>query len=130
MHLLPSFRALELSSDKSSRAYRSLGVHSYFRKDYTSALAHFRRSVELNAFQPKTLLRLGYAAMEVEDWEEAAKAYRRYCAYESDVSLRRSLIECAFPDQLKVTYHLSLISVTSDHLSILPSPVFADWTVP
>ena len=32
------------------------------------------------------MLRLGYAAMQVEDWEAAAKAYRKYCIYESDVS--------------------------------------------
>ena len=79
-------RALELSSNKSARAYRSLGVHAYFRKDYTAAMEHFRKSVDLNAFQPKTLLRLGYAAMEVNEWETAADAYRKYCAYESDVS--------------------------------------------
>ena len=24
--------------------------------------------------------------MQVEDWEAAAKAYRKYCVYESDVS--------------------------------------------
>ena len=34
------------------------------------------------------MLRLGYAAMQVEDWEAAAKAYRKYCAYESDVSFQ------------------------------------------
>ena len=32
------------------------------------------------------MLRLGFAAMQVEDWEAAAKAYRKYCVYESDVS--------------------------------------------
>ena len=35
------------------------------------------------------MLRLGYAAMQVEDWEAAAKAYRKYCVYESDVSYHK-----------------------------------------
>ena len=35
------------------------------------------------------MLRLGYAAMQIEDWEAAAKAYRKYCVYESDVSNNR-----------------------------------------
>ena len=30
------------------------------------------------------LIRLGFAAMEVSNWEVAATAYRKYCALESD----------------------------------------------
>ena len=60
-------------------------MHAYFRKDFPTAVTHFKRSVELNAYQPKTLLRLAYAAMEVEEWETAAQAYRSFCSYDSDV---------------------------------------------
>jgi len=31
--------------------------------------------------------RLGYAALQVEDWKLAATAYRRYCALEQSVCM-------------------------------------------
>lgn len=79
-------RALELSNNKSARAYRALGVYYYFRQEYEQAVENLRRSVELNGYQLNTLLRLGYAATKIEDWELSAQTYRKYCSYESDVS--------------------------------------------
>ncbi len=78
-------KALEMTGGRSSRAHRALGFHYYYRKDYVTAVEHMKKSLELCSFQLQLLLRLGYAALEVEDWETAAMAYRKYCVYESDV---------------------------------------------
>ena len=77
-------RAIEKSGGRSARAFRSLGVYYYFRQDYAKASEHFEKSISLNGFQLEVLLRLGYAATQVEDWELAAKTYRSYCSYEFD----------------------------------------------
>ena len=77
-------RALELSYNKSSRAYRSLGMRQYSLKNYREAVDLLTKSVGLNGFQTDILLRLGYAALQIEDWNTAATTYRKYCNYESD----------------------------------------------
>ena len=77
-------KALELSSYKSSRAYKALGMKAYFRKDYHKAVELLDKSRNINRFQPDVLLRLGYASLEIENWDVAAKTYRQYCNYEPD----------------------------------------------
>ena len=52
----------------------------------TTAVSKTKHKPEFHQNQLPVMLRLGYAAMQVEDWEAAAKAYRKYCVYESDVS--------------------------------------------
>ena len=100
-----SFRADFHIFPYNSRAYRSLGVYYYFRKDYQGCVDNLKKSLELNAYQMKVYLRLGeslyyilliikvlmyfifplgYAALQIELWAVAADAYRKYCAYESD----------------------------------------------
>ena len=44
----------------------------------------FEKSLDRSSFQPITVLRLAYAAMELENWELGAKSYRSYCAMEQD----------------------------------------------
>merc|ERR1711936_87271 len=78
------YKALELSKDKSARAYRSIGFHYYAHKDYATCVQYFEKSLERSSFQPITVLRLAYAAMELENWELGAKSYRSYCAMEQD----------------------------------------------
>ena len=78
-------KALELSNNRSARAYRSMGVFYYYRKNYAEAAENFENSVKLNPYQPNTLLRLGYSAMQLENWTLAAQTYRKFCSYESDV---------------------------------------------
>jgi len=77
-------KALELSNNKSARALKSLGLHAYFNKNYTEAMEWFRKSLTCSRFQLDVLLRLGYAAMEIEAWADGAQAYRDYCSLESD----------------------------------------------
>jgi len=77
-------KALEISNNKSARAHKSLGLHHYFNRDYAASIEHFNRSLDCSRFQLGVLLRLGYAAMEIEKWEVGAQAYRSYCGLESD----------------------------------------------
>ena len=77
-------KALELSENKSARAHRSLGLHCYYQKDYSACIEHFNRSLACSRFQLDVLLRLGFAAIQIEEWEVGAQAYRNYCSLESD----------------------------------------------
>ena len=78
------YKALKLSSNKCARAYKALGMRAYFRKEYRDAVELLDKSLEINRFQPDILLRLGYASLEIEDWNVAAKTYRLYCNYAPD----------------------------------------------
>ena len=90
-------KALELSQDRSARALRSIGFHYYSRKEYTTCISWFERSLERSSMQPITLLRVSYAAMELEDWERAARAYRAYCAIEQvDRCSRSCYYSCSY----------------------------------
>lgn len=52
---------------------------------YVEAVPHLKLSVKYNNIQELVWLRLGYAALQIEDWKLAAMAYRRYCALEQSV---------------------------------------------
>lgn len=75
-------RAWELSGQRSGRAQRHWGLFFYDKKDYAAAIPHFQRSLELNSLQDNVWLRLGYAALMLENWSVAADAYRRYTTIE------------------------------------------------
>lgn len=77
-------KALELSGNKNARAFRCLGMHHYYKKDYIACIPHLEKSLERSSYQLDVLLRLGYAGMQAEDWPVAARAYRKYCAIEQD----------------------------------------------
>ncbi|EFN88080.1 Tetratricopeptide repeat protein 27 [Harpegnathos saltator] len=74
--------AWKLSGEKSGRAQRQWGYYYFTRKNYTEAVPHLKLSVELNNIQEGAWFRLGYAALQIENWNLAATAYRRYCALE------------------------------------------------
>ena len=76
--------ALKLSDGRSARAHRSLGLRHYADKEYEEAVPLFERSLNQCGCQPGLLLRLAYAAMQLERWELAAQSYRNYCSYEQD----------------------------------------------
>jgi len=77
-------KALQITNNKSARAFKSLALHHYFRKEYESSITFFTRSLECSRFQLDALLRLGFAGIELDKWEVAAQAYRSYCSLESD----------------------------------------------
>ncbi|CAG9114888.1 unnamed protein product [Plutella xylostella] len=71
-------RAWQFSHQRSSRAQRHWGNYLFDRKQYTECIPHFQQSLEINSIQERVWLRLGYAALETEQWETSATAYRRY----------------------------------------------------
>lgn len=71
-------RAWELSEHRSGRAQRHWGLYFYDKKDYAAAIPHLQRSLEFNSLQENVLLRIGYAALMLENWPVAAEAYRHY----------------------------------------------------
>ncbi|CAH0604933.1 unnamed protein product [Chrysodeixis includens] len=71
-------KAWEFSNYKSSRAQRHWGNFLFDHKKYEECIPHYEKSVEINSIQESVWLRLGYAALMMENWETSARAYRRY----------------------------------------------------
>lgn len=74
--------AWKLSGERSSRAQRHWGLFYFSKQNYAEAVPHLKLSVELNNIQENIWIRLGFAALQIEDWKLAATAYRHYCALE------------------------------------------------
>ncbi|XP_074111774.1 tetratricopeptide repeat protein 27-like [Cotesia typhae] len=74
--------AWELSDKKSSRAQKHWGFFYFEKKQYAEAIPHLELSVKLNNIQERVWIRLGFAALQIENWELSAHAYRRYCELE------------------------------------------------
>ncbi|KAG5315713.1 TTC27 protein, partial [Acromyrmex insinuator] len=74
--------AWKLSDEKSSRVQKHWGLYYFAKKNYVEAIPHLKLSVELNNIQEDVWFRLGYAALQIEDWKLAAMAYKRYCSLE------------------------------------------------
>lgn len=74
-----------MSKRRSHRAQRHWGQHYYMKKEYQQCIPHFEKSVSINPLQSIVWLRLGFAALETENWQVAATAYRRYTTLEPDV---------------------------------------------
>ncbi|GJQ84206.1 hypothetical protein Trydic_g2878 [Trypoxylus dichotomus] len=77
-------KAWEMSKRRSHRAQRHWGQFLFSRKQYQQCIPHFEKSVSINPLQSVVWLRLGYAALETENWQCAATAYRRYTTLEPD----------------------------------------------
>ncbi|XP_026329520.1 tetratricopeptide repeat protein 27 isoform X2 [Hyposmocoma kahamanoa] len=71
-------KAWDFSEHKSSRAQRHWGNFLFDHKNYEECIPHYEKSVEINSIQESVWLRLGFAALMVENWDLSAKAYRRY----------------------------------------------------
>lgn len=71
-------KAWNFSNHKSSRAQRHWGNYLFSHKKYEECIPHYEKSVEINSIQEQIWLRLGFAALETEQWALSAKAYRRY----------------------------------------------------
>lgn len=106
-------RAWELSAHRSGRAQRHWGLYFYDKKDYSAAIPHLQRSLALNSLQENVLLRLGYAALMLDNWSVAADAYRRYTAiepngFESWNNLAKSYINMGDKKRAHKVLHESL----------------------
>lgn len=71
-------KAWEFSGEKSGQPMRHWGNFYFAKKDYESAIPYLEKTLQINSLQEVQWLRLGYAALSLENWELAAKAYRRY----------------------------------------------------
>jgi tetratricopeptide (TPR) repeat protein len=100
-------KAWELSKHSSARAQRDWAMHFYNKKQVRfffnlllrsfftyikfvfeklrEAIPHFQESLRVNGLQENIWIRLAFCAMDMEDWEIAASAYRRYCGLNSEV---------------------------------------------
>ncbi|KAL7302481.1 hypothetical protein TKK_0005125 [Trichogramma kaykai] len=129
--------AWELSGEKSSIVQRHWGFYYYIKQNYKEAIPHLKRSVELNNIQENVWVRLGFAALQVEDWQLAASAYRHYNALEQSSfevwnNLAKAYIELgdkqrawrSLQDALKCNYdkwevwdNLMVVSIDLGHFS-------------
>ncbi|XP_053685328.1 tetratricopeptide repeat protein 27 [Sabethes cyaneus] len=75
--------AWELSKETSARAQRHWGNYYFAKNQFAEAIPHFQKSIQINCLQETTLLRLGFAALQLEQWDVAAEAYRFYTSLES-----------------------------------------------
>ncbi|GAB0098123.1 tetratricopeptide repeat protein 27 [Sergentomyia squamirostris] len=78
-------KAWDFSNHRSGRAQRHWGNYFFARKEYSLAIPHFQQSLQINSLQESLWLRLGFAALEVEEWSTAANAYQRYTHLETNV---------------------------------------------
>ncbi|KAG8294074.1 Tetratricopeptide repeat domain 27 [Homalodisca vitripennis] len=77
-------QAWELSGERSGRAQRHWAMYYFSRKQYAESIPHLEKSLSINSLQESLWFRLGYAALDQENWKLCATAYRRYCALEPD----------------------------------------------
>lgn len=75
-------KAWEFSNQRSARAQRHWGTYLFSKKEYENSIPHLEKSLEINSLQETLWLRLGFAALEMENWALAAKAYNRYTQLE------------------------------------------------
>lgn len=75
-------KAWEFSKFKSGLAQKHWGMFYFGKSDYANAIPHLQKSVEINSLQENLWLRLGYAALSIENFELAASAYLRYTQLE------------------------------------------------
>ncbi|XP_059607482.1 tetratricopeptide repeat protein 27 [Phlebotomus argentipes] len=76
-------KAWEFSERRSGKAQKHWGNYFFARKEYSFSIPHFQESLEINTLQEPLWLRLGFAALETEEWKIAAHAYQMYTSLES-----------------------------------------------
>lgn len=97
-------KAWILSKERSGKAQRHWGNYYFAHKEYERAIPFLQKSLEINSLQEVLWLRLGYAALTLENWELAATAYRRYThlephGYESWNNLAKAYIKLGEKDR-------------------------------
>jgi tetratricopeptide (TPR) repeat protein len=74
--------AWKFSQHKSGLAQRHWGMYFFGKGDYESAIPHLQKSLEINSLQENLWLRLGYACLSIEKYEQASSAYIHYTQLE------------------------------------------------
>lgn len=75
-------KAWEFSKQRSGLAQRHWGNYFFAKHEYEQAIPHLQKSLEINPLQEALWLRLGYAALDLEQYETSASAYLRYTQLE------------------------------------------------
>lgn len=75
-------KAWVFSKYRSGLAQRHWGNFYFAKHEYENAIPHLQKSLEINSLQEHIWLRLGYAALDLEKYELASKAYIRYTQLE------------------------------------------------
>src|SRR5699024_4174383 len=61
-----------------------LRMHYFALQDFDRALEYFQQSVAVNSMQMDAWYRIGYITLLQQNWEQAAKAYRRVLQFDED----------------------------------------------
>lgn len=77
-------RAWDVSDASSARAARSLGGMYFALQEYTKAVHWLRRAVRINTLFTRSWFMLGCSYMLLEQWVEAAAAFRKCTALEEE----------------------------------------------
>lgn len=72
--------AWSISKETCSRAKRTLGERFFRVEKYAECIPEFQAALKINPLFPKAWFMLGYAAMQVLDWNTAAGAFSRVVA--------------------------------------------------
>ena len=115
-------KAWVLSSQKSFRAQKSLGLHYLNLKQYEKSVPYLEKSLELNALQPQLCFSLGWSALKSQKPELAIKAYQKAVVLDPDNAHAWSNLATAFL-QVK-SYELAYKA-----LQEAKSNTFDDWHV-
>ena len=91
-----------LSSQKSFRAQKSLGLHYLHIKEYEKSVPYLETSLELNALQPTLCFSLGWSALKSKKPDLAIKAYQKAVILDPDNAHAWSNLATAF---LQVNSH-------------------------
>ncbi|KAJ8660512.1 hypothetical protein O0I10_003558 [Lichtheimia ornata] len=70
-------KAWDISNKRFARAMRSLGAYHYRRQEYNEAIECYQHALEINPLFEGSWYILGCAAMQVDSWDVAARAFQR-----------------------------------------------------
>uniref|UniRef100_A0A914BU42 Tetratricopeptide repeat protein 27 n=1 Tax=Patiria miniata TaxID=46514 RepID=A0A914BU42_PATMI len=77
-------KAWEVSGQRNARAMRSLGLYYLEEENWAKSIECLEISLQKNPVQYHAWFWLGYSATKAQDYETAARAYRRCVSLESD----------------------------------------------
>ncbi|KAI6653421.1 Tetratricopeptide repeat protein 27 [Oopsacas minuta] len=115
-------KAWTLSSFKSFRAQKSLGLYYLNIKEYEKSVPYLETSLELNALQPSLCFSLGWSALKSKKPQLAIKAYQKAVILDPDNAHAWSNLATAF---LQVNSH----ELAYKALQEAKSNTFDDWQV-
>jgi len=77
-------KAWNFSKHRSAKAQRQWGYYYFTRKQYAEAIPHLEKSLELNPLENPAWIRLGYAALDTQNWKLSTRAYQHSSTLDGD----------------------------------------------